>query len=152
MVIRSGSRWVFEVPPHPRAVTSAALLAMIASTGRGEPPSLQARNGETVYAEQCAECHGATLDGGKGPPLRGADFLQSWQHKTARNLYSRILTTMPAAAPGTLPKEAVLAVTIYILSKNGVDMGSRVRTSAELLDAIEINTGRREQGRVDGQH
>ena len=139
MVIHSGSRWVFEVPPHPRAVTSVALLAMIASTGRGEPSALQAQNGARLYAEQCAECHGATLGGGKGPPLRGAGFLQSWQHKTARKLYSRILTTMPAAAPGTLPQEAVLDVTIYILSQNGVDVGSHAKTSPDLLNAIKIH-------------
>jgi mono/diheme cytochrome c family protein len=141
--MHSGSRWVFEVPPHPRAVTSAALLAMIATTGRGEPSALQAQNGGRLYAEQCAECHGATLGGGKGPPLLGAGFLQNWQHKTARNLYSRILTTMPATAPATLPEEAVLDVTIYILSRNGVDVGSNVKTSPDLLNTIEINRCRR---------
>jgi S-disulfanyl-L-cysteine oxidoreductase SoxD len=142
MVIHSGSRWVFEVRAHFRAVTSAVLLAMIASTGRSEPAALQAQSGERLYAEQCAECHGATLGGGKGPPLRGADFLKSWQHKTARNLYSRILTTMPAAAPGTLPQKAVLAITIYILSRNGVDVGSHAKTSPDLLNTIEISAPR----------
>jgi S-disulfanyl-L-cysteine oxidoreductase SoxD len=139
VVIHSGSRWVFEVSLHPRAVTGAALLAMIASTGRGEPAALQAQDGGRLYAEQCAECHGATLNGGRGPPLRGAGFLQNWQHKTARRLYSRILTTMPAGAPGTLPEKAVLELTIYILSQNGVDVGSPVKTSPDLLNTIEIN-------------
>ena len=139
MVIPSGSRWAFEVPPHPRAVTGAALLTIIASTGRGDPVPLQDQNGASLYAELCAECHGATLGGGKGPPLRGADFLQNWQHKTGRKLYGRILTTMPTAAPGTLPEAAVLDVTIYILSQNGVDVGSPVTTSPDLLNTIEIN-------------
>ena len=112
---------------------------MIAGTGRAEPPALQAQNGARLYREQCAECHGATLGGGKGPPLRGADFLQNWQHKTGRKLYGRILTTMPAAAPGTLPEAAVLDVTIYILSQNGVDVGSPVTTSPDLLNTIEIS-------------
>lgn len=115
---------------------------MIASTGRGDPSALQAQNGARLYAEQCAECHGATLGGGRGPPLRGAGFLQHWQHKSARNLYSRILTTMPAATPGTLPEQGVLDVTIYILSQNGLDMGSDVKTSPDLLDTIEINRRR----------
>jgi mono/diheme cytochrome c family protein len=139
MAIHSGSRWAFEVQPHPRAVACVALLGMIAGTGRGEPLTLQAHNGGRLYAEQCAQCHGATLGGGRGPPLRGAGFLQNWQHKTARNLYSRILTTMPPTAPGTLPEEAVLEVTIYILRQNGVDMGSHLKASPDLLNAIKIN-------------
>jgi S-disulfanyl-L-cysteine oxidoreductase SoxD len=138
VVIHSGLHWVFDVPPPARALAGAALLAMIASTGRGDPPALEAHDGGKLYAQQCAECHGATLGGGKGPPLRGADFLQSWQHKTARNLYSRILTTMPAAAPGTLPAEAVLDLTIYILIENGVDVGPPLKTSADPLNTIEI--------------
>ena len=141
-MIHSGSRWVFEVPPHLRAVTGAALLAIIASAGGLEPSVLQAQNGGKLYAEQCAGCHGAALGGGKGPPLRGADFLQNWQRKTARNLYSRILTTMPAGAPGTLPEEAVLDITIYILSQNGVDVGLHVKTSPDLLNTIEISRRR----------
>ena len=142
MAIHSGSRWAFEVQPHPRAVTGAALLAMIASPARGEPAALQAQNGARLYTEQCAECHGAKLGGGRGPPLRGADFLQNWQHKTARNLYSRILTTMPPTAPGTLPEVAALEVTIYILRQNGVDMGSHLERSPDLLNAIKINRPR----------
>ena len=100
---------------------------------------LQDQNGASLYAELCAECHGATLGGGKGPPLRGADFLQNWQQKTARTLYGRILTTMPAGAPGTLSEGAVLAVTIYILSQNGVDVGSDLKRSPDALNTIEIN-------------
>jgi S-disulfanyl-L-cysteine oxidoreductase SoxD len=141
MVIHSGSRWVFDVPPRLLAVTSAALMGIIASAGRGEP-ALQAQNGGKLYAEQCAQCHGATLGGGKGPPLRGADFLENWQKKTARKLFSRILTTMPAADPATLPEQAVLDITVYILSQNGADVGSDVKTSPDQLDTIEIDRSR----------
>jgi mono/diheme cytochrome c family protein len=138
VAIRSGSRWVFEVRARPRVLTRAALLAVVASTGRGEPSAPHAENGGKLYAEVCAECHGATLGGGKGPPLGGAGFLQNWQHKTARDLYSRILTTMPADAPGTLPEETVLDVTIYILSQNGINVGSAVKALPDSLSTIEI--------------
>jgi S-disulfanyl-L-cysteine oxidoreductase SoxD len=111
---------------------------MIASAGGDEPSALDTQNGARLYQAQCAECHGARLGGGRGPPLRGADFLQNWQHKTARNLYSRILTTMPATAAGTLSEEAVLEVTIYILGSNGVDVGSDVKTSPDILNTIQI--------------
>ena len=138
MAIRSGSRWAFEAQAVPRLVTGAALLAVIASTGRGEPSAPRAENGGKLYAEVCAECHGATLGGGKGPPLHGAAFLQNWQHKTARDLYSRILTTMPADAPGTLPEETVVDVTIYVLSQNGMNVGSEVKGLPDSLSTIEI--------------
>ena len=117
----------------------ATVFALIASAGGGESSALHALNGGKSYAEVCAECHGATLGGGKGPPLRGAGFLQNWQHKTARDLYSRILTTMPASAPGTLPEEDVLDITIYILGQNGVDVGSQLKASPDALGAIPMN-------------
>jgi mono/diheme cytochrome c family protein len=95
-------------------------------------------NGGKLYAEVCAECHGATLGGGKGPALRGAAFVQNWLHKTARELYSRILTTMPASAPGTLPEETVVDITIYVLNQNGVDVGSELKALPDSLNTIEI--------------
>ena len=122
----------------PRVVTGAALLAVVASTGRGESSVAHAENGGKLYAEVCAECHGATLGGGKGPPLRGAAFLQNWQHKTAHDLYGRILTTMPADAAGTLPDETVVDITIYVLKQNGVDLGSELKALPDSLSTIEI--------------
>jgi mono/diheme cytochrome c family protein len=126
------------VPALPRVVTGAAVLAMIASTCRGDPSAPRAENGGKLYAEVCAECHGATLGGGKGPPLRGPAFLQNWQHKTARDLYSRILSTMPASAPGTLPEEMVVDITIYVLNQNDINVGSEVKALPNSLGAVEI--------------
>jgi mono/diheme cytochrome c family protein len=128
----------FEVQALPRVVTGAALFVVIASTGCGEPSAPRAESGGKLYAEVCAECHGATLGGGKGPPLRGAAFLQNWQHKSARDLYSRILTTMPADAPGTLPDETVVDITLYVLNQNGVDLGSELKALPDSLATIEI--------------
>jgi len=111
---------------------------MVAGESRSEPPTTQELSGGNSYAEVCAECHGATLGGGKGPPLRGAGFLQSWKDKPGSELYSRILTTMPASEPGTLPEETVLNITIYVLSQNGVDVSSRVK-SPDLLGPITVH-------------
>jgi len=61
-----------------------------------------------------------------------------WQHKTARDLYDRILNTMPASDPGSLSEESVLDITIYLLSRNHVGVDPRAKPSAEALDAIEI--------------
>jgi mono/diheme cytochrome c family protein len=112
---------------------------MVAGTARSDPPQNHSAAGANSYAEFCAECHGASLGGGKGPPLRGAVFLQNWRNKTARDLYSRIQSTMPASSPGDLPDETVLVVTIYILSQNGIDVGSQVKPSPDALGTIDIN-------------
>jgi cytochrome c5 len=57
----------------------------------------QAARGKSVYDKQCSSCH----DGGMGPSLMGDDFLATWENKTVRTLYSRILTTMPSDEPGS---------------------------------------------------
>jgi mono/diheme cytochrome c family protein len=118
---------------------ATGVLAIGANASRGDPPPTHSDTGASSYAEFCAECHGATLGGGKGPPLRGAAFLQNWRQKTARDLYSRILSTMPASAPGTLPDETALDVSIYVLTQNGVDVGSQAKRSPDALSTIEIN-------------
>ena len=61
----------------------------------------QAARGKSVYDKQCSNCHDG---GGMGPSLKGDDFLATWENKTVRALYSRILTTMPSDDPGACPK------------------------------------------------
>lgn len=104
----------------------------------GAPASSQVERGQAAFASNCASCHGAALGGGFGPPLKGAQFLGEWDGKTARNLYSRILTTMPASDPGSLPSKTVLALTVYLLSENGVSVGSKAPASPDQLNAIVI--------------
>ena len=42
----------------------------------------QAASGRALYDQQCASCHGASLDNGEfGPPLSGEEFLQSWGNR-----------------------------------------------------------------------
>src|SRR2546425_10105891 len=38
----------------------------------------QATTGESLYRQSCGGCHGATLTGGKAPPLAGPAFEKSW--------------------------------------------------------------------------
>lgn len=114
------------------AVVSATYLCLAA------PASSPLAAGQAAFASNCASCHGAMLGGGWGPPLKGAQFLANWKGKTGRNLYSRILTTMPASNPGSLPSKTVLAVTLYLLSENGVDVGSRAPRSPDELNSIVI--------------
>jgi mono/diheme cytochrome c family protein len=62
------------------AVAVAALAATAAVTQAQAPRTVQdgvytaaqATRGGTVYGQQCASCHGATLQGASGPPLPGS--------------------------------------------------------------------------------
>lgn len=122
---------------HRSVTIGAAFFALLACATRGESSAPQVQNGAKFYEEACAECHGPSLAGGKGPALRGSDFLQKWQHKPALELYNRILSTMPATEPGSLPEDQVLDITIFILHENRVDVGSQ-EMSTDRLGQIEI--------------
>jgi alcohol dehydrogenase (cytochrome c) len=99
----------------------AALLALGgaaagAATGGGYAPG-DAAAGASVYANNCAQCHGANLGGGAGPPLVGASIKSGY--KTPAALYDFIKTQMPANAPNSLSAKQYADVTAFVLSKNG---------------------------------
>lgn len=88
--------------------------------------------GETVYVEQCASCHGDNLEGIKetGAPalIGGRDTLATdkpiktvesyWPH--ASTLFDYIHRAMPLHAPGSLSADEVYAVSAYILNRGGI--------------------------------
>src|SRR5579864_1515734 len=63
----------------------------------------QADRGQSVYAEQCASCHGPNLDDGAfAPPLLGVAFRQKWGSQPIDALFTQTSTRMPPGAPGSL--------------------------------------------------
>jgi mono/diheme cytochrome c family protein len=85
----------------------------------------QATQGKAIYADKCATCHGADLNGAEmAPPLMGAAFLGDWVGQSADDLFTRIHTTMPANDPGSLSNAQAAQVTAYILSANQFPAGS----------------------------
>jgi mono/diheme cytochrome c family protein len=95
----------------------------------------QAAKGKTSYDNQCSTCHEG---GGMGPALKGTEFLASWENKTLRSLYSRILTTMPSDAPGTLSEQEVLDIVTYLISANGFPPGDKALEKPDELNDITI--------------
>jgi mono/diheme cytochrome c family protein len=99
--------------------------------GRGLPEgSGTVKQGEKVYAAQCASCHGAKLEGGVGDKLIGGrgslaanagkqapvKTMESyWPYATT--LWDYIKRAMPFSAPGSLSDDDVYAVTAYILNQ-----------------------------------
>ena len=79
----------------------------------------QATNGASVYAQNCAACHGINMEGsGDAPALVGASFMLKWRTKMVSELFGEILQTMPASNPGSLSEAAALNSTAYILQRN----------------------------------
>lgn len=85
----------------------------------------QATQGKAVFADKCATCHGADLNGAEmAPPLVGAMFMGDWVGQSADDLFTRIHTTMPANDPGSLSNDQTAQVLAYILSMNQFPAGS----------------------------
>jgi cytochrome c len=97
--------------------------------GKGLPPgSGSVVDGEILYEEQCAECHGSFGEGeGRYPSLAGGeDSLRDERpHKTVGSywnytstLWDYIHRAMPFSRPESLSDDEVYAVTAYVLYLN----------------------------------
>ena len=101
----------------------------------------QAKRGEAVYGERCAQCHGADLMSGDSvPPLAGTDFLSTWNTKTVGDLFDRIRTSMPADQPGTLNRQQASDIVAYLLSANKFPAGkTELATQSDVLKQIQFD-------------
>ena len=102
---------------------SVSLLCALRGAAHGAAlyTASQAQQGAAIYAQQCAGCHGNTLEGDSGPALTGAAFneMATAQHLTIKSLLDVLSRTMPVTAPGSLKHEEYLALTALILQQSG---------------------------------
>jgi mono/diheme cytochrome c family protein len=99
----------------------------------------QSSLGQQLYEQKCGGCHAPDLgEGSHGPALRGEHFWATWADKSARELYGRILSTMPSGDPGSLSQRQVLALTAFILATNGYPAGATSLDSPAQLDTVKI--------------
>jgi mono/diheme cytochrome c family protein len=75
----------------------------------------QAVRGQQIYRAQCAECHGAAMEGTSGPPLAGDSFLANWSTQPLAKLVDKIQKTMPFTLPGSLSRPQSIDLTAYVL-------------------------------------
>ena len=131
-----------------RIVIVCAVLSVVAAVASGQTSSgtettvrdgvynqEQAKRGRTTYDAKCAACH----DGGTmGPELWGDPFLAQWENKYGGEFFSRIQTTMPEEAPGSLSENDVLDVVAYVLQTNGFPAGDKAIQSAKALGTMKF--------------
>jgi quinoprotein glucose dehydrogenase len=124
-----------------RAVLAVACGAMAASVGlaamaqtssqhTGKPASAgvygkaQADRGAQLYTDNCARCHGTSMEGlDVAPSLTGARFLGNWTGQPVAGISTRIRTSMPLDNPGALGLGASADITAAILAANGYPAG-----------------------------
>jgi mono/diheme cytochrome c family protein len=82
----------------------------------------QAKRGRATYDAKCGACH----DGGTmGPELWGDPFLTGWENKPVGAFFTRVQTTMPEDAPGSLTEDEVLDLVAYVIQMNGFPAGEK---------------------------
>ncbi|HEY8193573.1 MAG TPA: cytochrome c [Hyphomicrobium sp.] len=115
--------------------------------GRGLPPGRgTAREGQAIYSQKCATCHGDKGQGAtaedlvSGPkPPSGDDPSKAigsyWPYATT--IFDFIRHSMPPAAPGSLSSDQVYALTAYLLAANKI-IGEGDEMNAQSLPKIKM--------------
>jgi S-disulfanyl-L-cysteine oxidoreductase SoxD len=128
------------------AYTSVAPMAVSAAqapsrVSQGVYTADQAKRGDSLYKEQCAQCHGDKLEGsGPMPALSGVDFVKNWAGKPVADLFEKTQTSMPATAPGSLSPQQTADILAYVFSVSSQPAGTTELPSAvEPLKAITFD-------------
>ena len=125
-------------------LNQAAWAAEETTPATGTFTEEQYLQGEQLYADECALCHGDNLEGGVAPSLLGPTFRKTWSRIGANvgELYNRIATTMPPGQLGRLDEEQNLNILSYLLGRNNVLVGTEALTSDyAYLSAIPFDRG-----------
>jgi S-disulfanyl-L-cysteine oxidoreductase SoxD len=120
--------------PNTRLVILATAGGLACLAGTAQPAAAadngwftvdQAKQGHQFFNNQCAECHRPDLQGAAGPALVGPTLLAKWGNKPLSDLYQFEHKNMPATNPGSVPHDQLVAITAYILQKNGFPAGNK---------------------------
>jgi glucose dehydrogenase len=135
-----GAGWVaLAVAPESETITLNSQVPA-PSAGDGLTPAIytqaQAQHGATLFKAKCSACHGVNTF---GPPLSGDTFWKSWNHKTARSLYSRIIGGMPPDDPGSIPEKDAIDLVAHLLQKNGLPAGVQPTEKADALNSVTLH-------------
>jgi quinoprotein glucose dehydrogenase len=92
----------------------------------------QAARGRAQFAEHCAECHGAELQGAQSKALSGERFWTDFKETPLAYLLRQISTNMPfsedGSLAGTLAPSSYADIVAHILQRNGFPAGPQELT------------------------
>ena len=96
----------------------------------------QAQRGRGFYAEHCASCHGANLEGAEHRALKGDRFWATWQDTTVDRLLTHVSTNMPhsedGSLKGTLGARVYADIVAHILNTNQFPAGTSELTDSSV--------------------
>jgi mono/diheme cytochrome c family protein/sugar lactone lactonase YvrE len=129
-------------------LVAGAYAQTTASVWDGIYTDAQATRGAAAYGSYCASCHGATLAGtGEAPALAGGQFVGDFNSETVGDIFDRIRTTMPLAAPGSLTRNQYADILAYILKANSFPAGAKeLDRRSEYLKAIKFEAAKPRKG------
>lgn len=130
------SRSAYALAAAASLLACSAILPHEARAGNGVSlASAQVAAGSKAFAQTCAPCHGASLEGGAGPALSGPNFktLSTKVKATVGDVFTYMTTSMPMNAPASLHHDQYVAIMAFILSKNGYHSGAVPLTFAGAL-------------------
>ena len=96
----------------------------------------QAQRGRGFYAEHCASCHGANLEGAEHRALKGDRFWATWQDTTVDRLLTHVSMNMPhsedGSLKGTLGARVYADIVAHILNTNQFPSGASELTESSV--------------------
>jgi alcohol dehydrogenase (cytochrome c) len=126
----------------------ATAMGQGATTSASGPfTQAQATAGHQAFDNNCAPCHLQDMSGtNDAPALAGTPFMGAWGKRTTAALYSKIATTMPLGAGGSLSQQQYADIVAYILSRNGARAGNAALTPTSSVQIDSIANGRAPAG------
>jgi len=121
------------------SVAGAALAHARDSTSwDGVYSDAQAQRGQGLYAQRCAMCHGAALNGNnEAPPLTG-EFMADWDGTTLAQLFDKIQRTMPLDKPGSLSDTDAADILAFVLKANNFPANAKDLSAGQILSTIRF--------------
>jgi alcohol dehydrogenase (cytochrome c) len=102
--------------------------------------SAQVSQGHWEFGQKCAVCHGAQLQGGGAPALKGKLFAQQWNGKTLQQFYGYVHSNMPLGQGGELNSQEYADIVSYVLAQNGLPAGNEKLTPKSPMDrALDLS-------------
>jgi mono/diheme cytochrome c family protein len=140
-----GTMWTLgtlsaQQPPAPSTAAPGSTRSVLDGVYTEE----QAKGGEPLYRQQCASCHGATLEGmDMAPGLSGGAFIANWNGTTVGDLFERIRLTMPQDDPGKLSRQQCAEILAYLLSVSKYPVGkTELPRETEALKQIKFEAAK----------